>query len=182
MDYSPIFGNLPKALLRPADDAQKQLRNRISLLSAYLGLIEAGKPPGKPLPRRRAQKQRGKRLAAIMRLRRERRDLERLFRARSRIWLFSSSLLPLTPTHEAARLQLKVLRAFENIWSWYRGLNLLTSLRPLDQEHCKAAAELREYYEFLDDYEDFESYESSESSESFEIRLTDSSESVDLLE
>lgn len=182
MPYVPLFGNLPARLVTKVAGAQQQLEDRLLATSAYLWLVESRKDPGGLMPRRRARRLRGKRLATIMRLRRMRDDLRELIKARSLIWTTSDTLMPLTPDNTALRLQLRVIRAYMRFWKAHLRITSFLFLSQHDQEHTKAVKALEEYYRLLDERARQEEQETEESVLSVDLgfETSDSESSINL--
>lgn len=152
MYLSALFGILPKGLVLDADEAQHALYLWYCKLERELEELW-GKPLPRNVTRRRARRLQGMKLAMDIKIRREMRIINALYKARYGYVLSGWANLPATPTIETAKAQLEVLfRQKSHVNAFMDQLDeetILQRYRELQKakDHCEA--EYKKYWNSL---------------------------------
>ena len=145
MSFSCLFGKLPKELVRTAEVAQYELFLWAQALERSLYLEWVQKAPA-TLSRRARQKWSGRRLARVMRLRKELRIINALYVARGGLLGDSWTMLPSTPSLEAAKAQLRVLSYFDSLLKAYLNRWPRETITDIDKAMDEATAQCKTIY------------------------------------
>ena len=145
MSFSCLFGKLPEELVRTAEVAQYELVLWAQALERSLYLEWVQKAPA-TLSRRARQKWSGRRLARVMRLRKELRIINALYAARGGLLGDSWTMLPSTPSLEAAKAQLRVLNYFDSLLKAYLNRWPRETITDIDKAMDEATAQCKAIY------------------------------------